>query len=105
VTHANVLDSLYLQFGGQEHRAIMQRWTRGEISTMEEMERIFSTMQATRRDLEAYLDTFELDPGFKPLLELCQKHGYPFAIVSDGLRWYIDYILAIRGILESSLLR
>ena len=98
VTPQNVMDSLYTKFAGPSVRSIMQRWIRGEISTMEEVEGVFRTVTATRQEMEAYLQKFDIDPGFKPLKALCRERDYPFAIVSDGLRWYIDYILALYGV-------
>ncbi|MFC1878536.1 MtnX-like HAD-IB family phosphatase [Chloroflexota bacterium] len=101
ITPLNVLDSLYTKFAGPSHKFHMERWTRGEISTKEEMKRIFETVKASRDEMESYLCTFELDPGFIPLLGFCEQRNYPFAIVSDGLRWYIDYILgyyAVEGV-------
>ena len=98
VATINVLDSLYEVFGGPSYRQVMGRWVRGEISTMEEIEQIFGTFQASRQEMEAFLSTVEFDPGFKPLLNLCRERDIPFAIVSDGLRWYIDYILRDHGI-------
>ena len=71
----------------------MERWRRGEISTMEEIELIFRTVKATRQDMETFLRTVELDPGFKSLVNYCNNQDTPFAVISDGLRWYIDYIL------------
>jgi 2-hydroxy-3-keto-5-methylthiopentenyl-1-phosphate phosphatase len=101
ITTINVLDSLYEEFGGPSYRHYMERWGRGEISTMEEIEQIFNTVKATRQEMEAFLRTVELDPGFKSLFGFCREWDYPFAIVSDGLRWYIDYILdfhEVRGV-------
>jgi 2-hydroxy-3-keto-5-methylthiopentenyl-1-phosphate phosphatase len=98
-TTINVLDSLYAKFAEPSYAIHMERWNRGEISTMEELERVFSTVSATRNDMEVYLRTFALDPGFKSLITYCREQDYPFAIVSDGLRWYIDYILANYGII------
>jgi len=98
VTTINVLDSLYEQFAGPSYRIHMERWNRGEISTMEEIEKIFSTVEASRQGMEAFLRTVNIDPGFKPLLGYCREKNYPFAIVSDGLRWYIDYVLNTHGI-------
>lgn len=98
ITTINVLDSLYEAFGGPSTPLIMERWRQGQISTMEEIERIFSTFVATRQEMEAFLRTVELDPGFKSMLSLCRQREYPFVIVSDGLRWYIDYILDIHGV-------
>ena len=42
ITTINVLDSLYEEFGGPSYRFYMERWIRGEISTMEEIEQIFT---------------------------------------------------------------
>jgi len=100
ITTINVMDTLYEMFGGPSTRFHMARWTRGEISTMEEVEQVFKTVKSTRREMEAFLRTVELDPGFKSMLAFCQKLDYPFAIVSDGLRWYIDYILDSHGVEE-----
>jgi 2,3-diketo-5-methylthio-1-phosphopentane phosphatase len=93
ITTINVLDSLYEKFGGPGFRNHMERWRRGEISTMEEIELIFRTVKATRQDMETFLRTVDLDPGFKSLVNYCNNQDIPFAVISDGLRWYIDYIL------------
>ena len=93
ITTINVLDSLYEKFGGPGFRQHMERWRRGEIGTMQEIELVFSTVKATRQEMENFLRTVKLDPGFKPLLRYCRKQDIPFAVVSDGLRWYIDSIL------------
>ena len=98
ITTINVLDSLYEEFGGSSYRYYMERWQRGEISTMEEIENIFATFSASQADMEAFLRTVELDPGFTSLLGYCRQREFPFAIVSDGLRWYIDYILDFHGV-------
>lgn len=98
ITTINVLDTLYEMFGGPSTRYHMERWRLGEISTMEELDQIFDTVKSTREEMEAFLRTVELDPGFKALLAFCQELDYPFAIVSDGLRWYIDFILNSHGV-------
>ena len=64
ITTINVLDTLYEMFGGSSTHYHMERWRRGEISTMEELEQIFSTVKSTRYEMEALLRTVELDPGF-----------------------------------------
>ncbi len=102
VTTINVLDSLYEKFAGPSFRTHMERWQRSEISTMEEIEQVFKTVKATRQEMEAFLRTVQLDPGFISLLFFCRERDYPFAIVSDGLRWYIDYVLGIYSICISA---
>ena len=99
----NVMDSLYEKFGGPSHRVYMERWQRGEISTMEEIQGVFNTVTADREEMESFLRTVELDPGFIGLLDFCLQHDLAFAIVSDGFRWYIDYILEGHGLQEVSI--
>lgn len=93
-----VLDSLYFRFGSPACREINRSWERGDISTPDEIRGCFATMSTSQMELEAFLDTVPIDPAFPQAYEYFRKIGYPFAIVSDGLRWYIDYILHRFGI-------
>ena len=93
ITTKNVLNSLYGEFAAPSYKETLERWNRGEISTMEEIETVFSTISASRAEMESFIDTFELDPGFPSLLKYCLETGIEFVIVSDGLIWYIEYIL------------
>ncbi len=92
-TPYNVINMLYKKFAAPYFLEINQKWIRGEISTQEKTKYCFSKITATRKEMEAFLNTITLDPGFCGLIELCKQHDYKFAIVSDGLEWYIKYIL------------
>ncbi|MFX0145503.1 MAG: MtnX-like HAD-IB family phosphatase [Candidatus Hodarchaeota archaeon] len=93
VCPTQMMDFLYGRFAacGLE---FAERWGRGEISTQEEIVSTFDTVSANREEMEAALDTIEIDPHFPAFLQFCRDQDYSFAIVSDGLEWYIDYILA-----------
>jgi len=93
-----VIDMLYRQFAAPSWREIVQRWERGEISTREEIQSCFATITASRAEMESFLDTIPLDPALVQLVDFCRQRGYHFAIVSDGLRWYIEYVLNRHGI-------
>ena len=41
----------------------------------------------------SYLDKEELDDYFKEFLEFCRKNDFEVVLVSEGLDYYIDYIL------------
>jgi 2-hydroxy-3-keto-5-methylthiopentenyl-1-phosphate phosphatase len=100
VCPTQMMDFLYQHFAASGMK-FAEQWGRGEISTQEEIKSTFSTVRASREEMEAALDTIEIDPHFPAFLEFCRSHDYPIAIVSDGLEWYIDYILArhdIRGV-------
>jgi 2-hydroxy-3-keto-5-methylthiopentenyl-1-phosphate phosphatase len=44
LTSYNGLDILYREFGAPSYKQVVERWDRGEISTMEEISTCFSTM-------------------------------------------------------------
>lgn len=94
---ANTMDFLYHNFAacGME---FAEKWERGEISTAEELRSTFATVGASREEMERALSTLEIDEGFHRFLAHCQKRGYHVAVVSDGLEWYIEYILSQHGI-------
>jgi 2,3-diketo-5-methylthio-1-phosphopentane phosphatase len=49
-------------------------------------------------DLDSFLASVSLDPGAPRLLNLLQRRGVPATIVSDGIDWFIDYILRAHDI-------
>jgi 2-hydroxy-3-keto-5-methylthiopentenyl-1-phosphate phosphatase len=100
LTYRNVLDCLYENFAAPNHRDFVRRWEQGEISIQEELEGCFATIKASRNEMELFLDRVCLRPGLPDLIKYCQKRTYDFAILSEGLSWYIDYILRLNGIFD-----
>jgi 2,3-diketo-5-methylthio-1-phosphopentane phosphatase len=98
ITTRDVLDILYRQFAGAACQELVQLWIRGEISTRQEIQGCFAAMTATRSEMEAALDQVPLDPDFGYFIDSCLAQGYRLAILSDGLQWYIQYILKKNGI-------
>jgi 2-hydroxy-3-keto-5-methylthiopentenyl-1-phosphate phosphatase len=98
LTPSCTIDTLYGRFAAPSWVEVTQRWERGEIGTREELTTNFATMKAGRAEMETVLDAVTLDPGLPALLAFCRERGYPFAIVSDGLTWYIEHILARHGL-------
>jgi len=98
LTEFMVLHALYEQFADPVTRRANEQWNRGEISTQEETEICFATITATRKEMEAYLDTICIDPGLPRLVDWCASRQAPFAVVSDGFRWYIEYVLKHNGL-------
>lgn len=99
-TLIDVTNTLYLEFGDEVCKANMERWARGEITTPQELQICFSRMFSRKEEMEAFLDTVPLDPGFETLVAFCRRRGYAFAVLSDGLHWYIDRILEGYGFEE-----
>ena len=87
------LNEIYRRFANSSWQEIVNRWDRGEISTMKEMEQVFATITAGRTEMETFLQTISVDPGCRPLIDFCRQEKFHFAVVSDGLGWYIKYIM------------
>lgn len=98
ITTVNILNQLYERFASPSYENFIEQWERGKISTPEEIEGCFATIEANRAEMEAYLSAVTIDPGLLQLLHYCNERNTPFVIVSDGLRWYIDYILQCNDI-------
>jgi 2-hydroxy-3-keto-5-methylthiopentenyl-1-phosphate phosphatase len=92
LTPVIVIDLLYEKYArcGLE---FTYRWERGEISTMEEIQSTFATVTASREEMESTLAELDLTPGADEFISFCHDRDYEFGIVSDGLKWYIEYIL------------
>jgi 2-hydroxy-3-keto-5-methylthiopentenyl-1-phosphate phosphatase len=100
ISPVNVQEQLYYHFADPTTRIINERWDRGEISTKEELEACFNSISASKEEMQTFFDTIHIDPHFPALIEYCQNKDIFLAILSDGLRWYIDYILNAHGILD-----
>ena len=98
ISPRNVIRSIYEEFASGPWRLTLHRWNRGEIGTRHAMPSIFATMDASRDAMEEYLTTVSLDPAFPVLLDFCSRRGFVFAILSDGLTWYIELLLKQSGV-------
>jgi len=94
----NVLNALFDRFGGPECKEISRRWDMGEITQKEEYTMGFATVSASQAEMEPLLREVPMDPEFPRFIELCRQRDIPLAIASDGLRWYIEYILHNHGV-------
>ncbi len=72
-------------------------WRRGEISSMECLRRQFAMVQMPADSLHALLDTFPLHEDFRDFFELIKARRAHLVVVSDGLDFYVDYLLGRFG--------
>ncbi len=74
------------------------RYERGEIDMREEIRATFETINASKEEMELALQKVKMEAGFLDFLDFTKNKNYGFAIVSDGLDWYIDHILKRYGV-------
>lgn len=72
-------------------------WDLGEVGTREEMIGTFKCIHASREEMEPALDQLTIDQDLHKVMAYCQDLDLEFAILSDGLEWYVRYILGRYG--------
>ncbi len=94
ISQIDVIDGL-LQCYGDEHlwQPLENAWSSGEISSDTCMSRQLSTISVKQAELDQYIDSIELDGGFKGLVEYLDQVKLPLLILSDGFDYFIERIL------------
>jgi 2-hydroxy-3-keto-5-methylthiopentenyl-1-phosphate phosphatase len=95
---ADVIAYIYNHFTGVECNEYRRKWREGLITSPEKMNACFATITASAEEILTSLKWVELDPGFVDLVDWAKQEGIEFAILSDGLDWYIREILENWGV-------
>lgn len=94
----DVTDSLLTRFAAPEWQTIEAEWKAGRIGSRECMTRQIALIRATHEEIDRHLADIEIDPNFSEFVLLCQNHGLPLTVVSDGLDYPIRALLAREGL-------
>ena len=78
--------------------AIETAWREGKISSIECLQRQFAMVDAPIEQLEAFYRTAAADTTFPPFVRECEARGVDVVVLSDGLDFYIDIVLAGLGL-------
>jgi 2-hydroxy-3-keto-5-methylthiopentenyl-1-phosphate phosphatase len=94
ITDDDVAQLIFDRFGSHIWWDIEGRFRRGEISCKNALISEFSTVRASRQEIEGFLRNYvKIDSSFNRFAEMCHGRNVPMAIVSDGLDFYINLIL------------
>jgi 2,3-diketo-5-methylthio-1-phosphopentane phosphatase len=94
LTRQDVVDSLVRGFcATDEWRKLEDAWQCGRIGSRDCLSGQFGLVRIGEEDLDAFLASVSLDPGASHLLNLLERRDVPTTILSDGIDWFIDYIL------------
>ena len=85
--------SLFHHFSGGRNDALLPDWKAGRISSREVLTREAAMVSATKSEIMSFLEQFEIDPGFSAFVAQCRKNRIEPVILSDGLDFYIKYVL------------
>jgi 2,3-diketo-5-methylthio-1-phosphopentane phosphatase len=89
---------LFRTFAGDACFDIVQLWKNGEISSKECLQRECAIATVSRAELAKFCDSQELAPYFPEFVAFCDSRHIPIDIVSDGLDFYVERILANHGL-------
>ena len=68
-------------------------WKAGLISSRECLTTQCGRTEVAEPEFREEIDRYVLRPGFAKMAEYCRRQGVPLMILSDGLDYYIEYIL------------
>jgi 2,3-diketo-5-methylthio-1-phosphopentane phosphatase len=95
----DVTDGLLERFAYAEWREIEAQWLAGRFGSRECMARQVGLIDATREQLDSYLDTVEIDPSFASFVEECERGGnITLEVNSDGIDYAVFRILRNHGL-------
>lgn len=83
---------------GERREKILEEWKVGILSSRDCLEEEVSMLEAGTEELREFVDKEELDPYFSDFVDFCNTRKYEILILSDGLDYYIDYILMKFGL-------
>src|SRR5947209_9519783 len=105
ITRRDVTDVILESYAGESWLEVERRWRAGQIGSRECLRAQMALVRATREQLDALVDTIEVDEGFARLLETCARRRVHAFIVSDGFDYFIRRILERPRLGLSRLLR
>lgn len=94
ISLVDVTDTLLEHFGQEGCEQLEARWQAGEIGSQECMSKQVALLDASLDELNRVLANIDIDPHFKSFVEYAQQNQIMVHIVSDGLDYAIQTILA-----------
>jgi len=89
---------LFHHFSNGRNEELIPDWKAGRISSREILERETEMVTATPEEVYRFLDDFDLSPGFVEFVELCRRNHTPPTLLSEGMDFYISYLLDRHGV-------
>src|SRR5262249_2194426 len=93
IASLDTTDSLLERFAAPEWRLIEDDWKAGLIGSRECLVRQIDLVRATPGELDDFIETIEIDPGFASFVDLCIDAGHDVTVVSDGLDRTVEAVL------------
>ncbi len=83
---------------GERRKRLWKRFEAGEFTPWTYAVALFDGFVLSEKELDAFLQTIDLDPGARALLDWCEQEQVPFRILSDGFEWNLRRLQAMNQI-------
>jgi 2-hydroxy-3-keto-5-methylthiopentenyl-1-phosphate phosphatase len=93
ISKIDTTDLLLERFAAPAWRDIEDDWKAGRIGSRECMVRQIDLVRATPAEMDAFIATVEIDPGFHSFVRSYRQLGHALVVVSDGLDRTIRTVL------------
>lgn len=98
IATVDTTDLLLERFADPRWREVEDEWAKGLIGSRECMARQIDLVRASPADIDRFIDEVEIDPGFPRFASLCRELGYDVSVLSDGLDYTVERVLARAGL-------
>src|SRR2546423_10401700 len=93
ITRHDVVDVILETYADERWIEIERQWRAGRIGSRDCLRAQMALVRATREELDALVDSIEVDLGLAPLLETCARRRLAVNVVSDGFDYCIRRVL------------
>lgn len=93
ITRRDVGYSIFHHFSGGKNDELLPDWKAGRMTTRTCLTLEAAMVKAPAEEIYRFIDQFEIDEGFPGFVSLCENNSVPVLVASDGLDFYIKYIL------------
>jgi 2,3-diketo-5-methylthio-1-phosphopentane phosphatase len=96
ITGCDAVDAILEAFADPRWLAVEEQWRAGRIGSRACLAAQMALVDVTTGELDALLDSIDVDEGFALLLDTCASRSVAVHIISDGFDYCIQRILARR---------
>jgi 2,3-diketo-5-methylthio-1-phosphopentane phosphatase len=82
----------------EKRKRLWKRFEQGEFTAWTYAIALLDGLVLPEKDLDRFLETIDLDPGARAMLDWCERESVPFRILSDGFDWNLDRLQAMNRI-------
>jgi 2,3-diketo-5-methylthio-1-phosphopentane phosphatase len=85
--------SVFHHFSNGKNDEILPDWISGKMTTRDCLIAEAGMVNASAEELYKFIDKIDIDPTFQEFVDICDNNQVPLSILSDGLDFYIKYLL------------